>query len=54
MTVREDNQELMQKRIDDWKAEIEQIKADTGKIETDARANYDKIRQLLSLNPDDR
>jgi chaperonin cofactor prefoldin len=42
MTAREDYQELMQKRLDDWKAEIEQFKAGAGKIEADARVNYDK------------
>ncbi len=42
MTAREDYQELMQNRLDDWKSEIEQFKVGAGKIEADARANYDK------------
>ncbi len=42
MTAREDYQELMQKRLDDWKAETEQFKAEAGKIQADARADFDK------------
>jgi hypothetical protein len=47
MTAREDYQELMEKRLNDWKAKTEQFKAGAGKMEADAQAQYGKGLAIL-------
>lgn len=42
MTAREDYQELMEKRLNDWKAWTEQFKSGAGQMEADAKAQYGK------------
>jgi hypothetical protein len=53
MTAREDYQKLMQKNLDEWKAATEKYKAGAGKIEADARANYDKGLAFLHARHED-
>lgn len=47
MTAREDYQELMEKRLNDWKTKTEQFKAGAGKMEANAQAQYGKALAIL-------
>ncbi len=47
MTAREDYQELMEKRLNDWKAKTEEFKAGAGQMEAEAKAQYGKGLALL-------
>lgn len=47
MTAREDYQELMEKRLNDWKAKTEQFKTGAVKMEADAKARYEKGLAIL-------
>ena len=47
MTARQDYQELMEKRLNDWKAKTEQFKVGAGQMEAEAKAQYGKALALL-------
>lgn len=47
MTAREDYQELMEKRLNDWKAKTEQFKSGAGQMEADAKVQYGKGLAVL-------
>jgi hypothetical protein len=47
MTARQDYQELMEKRLNEWKAKTEQFKAGAGQMEAEAKAQYGKGLALL-------
>jgi hypothetical protein len=47
MTARKDYQELMEKRLNEWKAKTEQFKASAEQMEADAKAQYGKGLAML-------
>lgn len=47
MTARQDYQELMEKRLNEWKVKTEQLKTDLGQMEADAKAQYGKGLAVL-------
>lgn len=47
MTAREDYQQLMEKRLNDWKVKTEQFKTGAGQMEADAKARYGKGLAML-------
>lgn len=47
MSAREDYLELMEKRLNAWKAQAEQFKAGTAQMEANAKAQYEKGLEAL-------
>jgi hypothetical protein len=47
MELREDYQKLMQKQLNEWKAQTERFKADAEKIEAQNKAQYEKNLETL-------
>jgi hypothetical protein len=47
MGIREDYQALMEKQLNEWKAQTERFKAAAGQIEAHAKAQYEKNLELL-------
>jgi len=47
MGLREDYQALMEKQLNEWKAQTEQFKATAEKIEAHAKAQYEKNLEIL-------
>ena len=47
METREDYQALMEKQLNEWKAQIELFKAGTQQIEAHAKAQYEKNLEVL-------
>lgn len=47
MGIREDYQALMEKQLNDWKAQTETFKAGAEKIEANAKAQYEKMLETL-------
>jgi hypothetical protein len=47
MELREDYQKLMEKQLNEWKAQTERFKADAEKIEAQNKAQYDKNLETL-------
>lgn len=52
MTAREDYQELMEKRLNEWKTRTEQLKAGAEQLEADAKTRYRKNLALLHAKQD--
>lgn len=47
MGAREQYQEVMEKQLNEWKAQAERFKASAAQMEAQARAQYDKNLELL-------
>jgi hypothetical protein len=47
MGTREDYQALMEKQLNEWKAQTERLKAGAGQMEAQAKAQYEKSLELL-------
>jgi len=47
MGIREDYQALMEKQLNEWKAQTERFKASAEQIETYAKAQYEKNLEVL-------
>lgn len=47
MGTREDYQALMEKQLNEWKAQTERFKAAAGQMEEQAKAQYEKNLELL-------
>ena len=47
MGMKEDYQALMEKQLNQWKAQTEQLKAGAGQMEAQAKAQYEKNLELL-------
>ena len=47
MGTREDYQALMEKQLNEWKAQTERFKAGAAQIEAQAKAQYEKNLELL-------
>jgi hypothetical protein len=47
MGIREDYQALMEKQLNEWKAQTERFKATVEQIEAHAKTQYDKNLELL-------
>ncbi len=47
MSMREDYQALMEKQLNEWKAQAERLKAGAGQFEAQAKAQFDKNLELL-------
>jgi hypothetical protein len=47
MGIREDYQALMEKQLNEWKAQTERLKAGAGQMEAQAKAQYEKNLDLL-------
>jgi 5-methylcytosine-specific restriction endonuclease McrBC regulatory subunit McrC len=47
MSMREDYQALMEKQLNEWKAQTERFKASAGQFEAQAKAQFDKNLELL-------
>jgi hypothetical protein len=49
MELREDFQKLMEKRLNDWKAQAERFKAGAEKLEVHNKGLYDKQLEILRV-----
>jgi transketolase len=47
MGIREDYQSLMEKQLNEWKAQAETLKASAEKFESSAKAQYEKMLETL-------
>jgi len=47
MGIREDYQALMEKQLNEWKAQTETLKVGAVQMETQAKAQYEKNLELL-------
>jgi hypothetical protein len=47
MGMREEYQSVMEKQLNEWKAQTERFKAGAGKMEAQAKAQYEKQLDLL-------
>jgi hypothetical protein len=47
MGIREDYQALMEKQLNEWKAQAEALKAGAEKFESSAKAQYEKMLETL-------
>ncbi len=47
MGIREDYQALMEKQLNEWKAQAEALKAGAEKFESGAKAQYEKMLETL-------
>ena len=47
MGMREDYQAFMEKRLNEWKAQTERLKAEAEQMETQAKAQFDKQLEFL-------
>jgi len=50
MGIREDYQALMEKQLNEWKAQTEAFKAGAEKIEANAKAQYEKMLESLRVS----
>lgn len=53
MGMREDYQAIMEKRLNEWKAQTERFSAVAGEVEAQAKAQYEKDLSFLKAKQDD-
>ncbi|MDD5249305.1 MAG: hypothetical protein PHY45_09985 [Rhodocyclaceae bacterium] len=53
MKPREEYQAFMEKQLNEWKAQTERFKDGAGRLETQAKAQYEKNLELLRVKQDE-